>query len=103
MAIAVGVASVAVGIGIPVFYESQIDNAVSIISQLEYRKMVFTQLFILILEVLTKYVYEYEYEYEYMIMICLFVMTICCSPNERTPNHASPVPVLVHVSGYIRV
>lgn len=68
MAIAVGVASVAVGIGIPVFYESQIDNAVSIISQLEYRKMVFTQLFILILEVLTKYMYEYEY----MIMICLY-------------------------------
>lgn len=30
VAISVGVASVAVGIGIPVFYESQIDNSVSI-------------------------------------------------------------------------
>jgi len=29
VAISVGVVSVAVGIGIPVFYESQIDNAVS--------------------------------------------------------------------------
>ena len=29
VAISVGVASVAVGIGIPVFYESQIDNSVS--------------------------------------------------------------------------
>lgn len=29
MAITVGVVSVAVGIGIPVFYETQIDNAVS--------------------------------------------------------------------------
>lgn len=30
MAISVGVVSVAVGIGIPVFFETQIDNAVSI-------------------------------------------------------------------------
>lgn len=30
VAISVGVVSVAVGIGIPVFYESQIDNAVSV-------------------------------------------------------------------------
>jgi hypothetical protein len=29
VAISVGVVSIAVGIGIPVFYESQIDNAVS--------------------------------------------------------------------------
>lgn len=29
MAISVGVVSIAVGIGIPVFYETQIDNAVS--------------------------------------------------------------------------
>lgn len=29
MAISVGLVSVAVGIGVPVFYESQIDNAVS--------------------------------------------------------------------------
>ena len=30
MAISVGVVSIAVGIGVPVFYETQIDNAVSI-------------------------------------------------------------------------
>lgn len=51
MAISVGVVSVAVGIGIPIFYETQIDNAVIFLLRNE--------------TVLVAFIYALEYKLEF--------------------------------------
>ncbi|XP_057722364.1 protein disulfide-isomerase LQY1, chloroplastic isoform X2 [Arachis stenosperma] len=68
VAITVGVVSVAVGIGIPVFYESQIDNAVNtfLLSHLLYQ-----------------------------ITIIILIIIICCRLREKTRNPASHAMALV--------